>query len=90
MLAGPLWEDPFLPLPASGDGLIAQLRPTLVTPWTVARQAPLQDFPGKNTGVGCHFILQWIFPTQGLNLCLLHWQADSLPLNPLGSPSSFW
>ena len=23
--------------------------------------------PGKNTGVGCHFLLQWIFPTQGLN-----------------------
>ena len=29
------------------------------TPWTVARQAPLSwDFPGKNTGVGCHFLLQ--------------------------------
>ena len=37
-------------------------------------------FPGKNTGVGCHFLLQGeIFPTQGLNshlLCLLHWQVD--------------
>ena len=30
------------------------------------------DFPGKNTGVGCHFLLQGIFPTQRLNLCLLH------------------
>ena len=29
------------------------------------------DFPGKNTGVGCHFLLQGIFPTQGLNLSLL-------------------
>ena len=29
-----------------------------VTPWTVARQAPLSwDFPSKNTGVGCHFFL---------------------------------
>ena len=40
---------------------------------------------GKNTGVGCHFILQGIFPPQGLNPCLLHllhWQADSLPLLP--------
>jgi len=36
------------------------------------------DFPGKNTGVGCHFLLQGIFPTQGSNLCLLHWQAGSL------------
>ena len=31
--------------------------------------------PGKNTGVDCHFLLQGIFPTQGLNLSLLHcWQ----------------
>ena len=45
-------------------------------------------FPGKNTGVGIHFLLQGIFPTQGLNLCLLFWQADSLPLNHLGSPAS--
>ena len=39
----------------------------------------------QNTGVGCHFRLQGIFPTQGLNqsvLRLLHWQADSLPLEP--------
>ena len=46
-------------------------------------------FPGKNTGVGCHFLLQGIFPNQGLNpglLCLWHWQADSLPLCHLGSP----
>ena len=28
-------------------------------------------FPGKNTGVGCHFLLQGIFPTKGLNPCLL-------------------
>ena len=33
------------------------------------------DFPGKNSGVDCHFLLQGIFPTKGLNLyllCLLH------------------
>ena len=40
----------------------------------------------KNTGVGCHSLLQGIFLTQGSNLCLLHWQADSLPLSHLGSP----
>ena len=36
-----------------------------------------------NTGVGCHFLFQGIFLTQGSNLCLLcllHWQADSLSL----------
>ena len=50
------------------------------TPWTVAREAPLSMgfFPGKNTGVGCHFLLQGIFLNQGSNLGLLHllrWQA---------------
>ena len=35
----------------------------------------------KNTGVGCHFLLKGIFPTQGSNLRLLHWQVDSLPLS---------
>ena len=38
------------------------------------------DFIGKNTGVGCHFLLQGIWLNQGSNLhllCLLHWQTDS-------------
>ena len=51
----------------------------LLCPW---------NFPGKNPRVGCHFILQGIFLTQGLNLCLLslqHLQAGSLPLCYLGS-----
>ena len=46
---------------------------------------PLWDFPGNNTGVGCPFLFQRIFPTQGSNLCLLHWRADSLPLSHLVS-----
>ena len=44
------------------------------------------DSPGKNTGVGCYFLLQGIFPAQGLKLRLLHWQADSLWLSHQGSP----
>ena len=43
------------------------------------------DSPGKNTGVGCHPLLQRIFPIQGSNpllSCLLHLKADSLPLAP--------
>ena len=52
-----------------------RLQPTrLPCPW---------DSLGKSTGVGCHALLQGIFLTQGLNprlLCLLHWQAGSLPL----------
>ena len=39
--------------------------------------------PGKNAGVGCHFPLQVIFPTQGSNPHLLYRQAGSLPLAPL-------
>ena len=38
-------------------------------------------------GVGCHFLFQGIFLTQGSNPCLfhfLHWQVDSLPLVPPG------
>ena len=31
------------------------------------------DFPGKNTRMGCYFLLQGIFPTQGSSLHLLHW-----------------
>ena len=45
--------------------------------------------PGKNTGVGCRFLLQGIFLTQALNPHLLHWQADSLPLEPPGKPLRF-
>ena len=63
---------------------------SFLTPWTVAHQAPLPwDSPGKNTGVGCHFLLQGIFLMQGLNLCVLHWQVDSLPLSHHGSPLRF-
>ena len=50
------------------------------------------NFPAKNTGVGCHFLLQGIFLAQGLNpnlLHLLHRQADSLPLEPPGQPRYF-
>ena len=45
------------------------------------------DSPGKNTEVGCHFLLQGIFPTQGSNPGLLHWQAGSLLSEPLGKPT---
>ena len=38
----------------------------LVTPWTVAHQTPLWNFLGKNTGVGCHFLLQGNRPNPGI------------------------
>ena len=48
------------------------------TPWTDS----VPGSHGISTGVGCHFLLQGIFPTQTLNLNLLgllQWQADPLP-----------
>ena len=41
--------------------------------------------PGKKNGVGWHSLPQGIFPTQGSNLGLLHWQVDFLPSEPPGS-----
>ena len=43
-----------------------------VIPWTVASSSVHGDSPGKNTGVGCHALLQGIFSTQGSNPGLLH------------------
>ena len=74
------------------------------TLWTVARQAPLSwDFPGKDTRVRCHFLLQGIFPSQGSNPHLPSspaLQSESLPLSQLvksnlfssekGNPSERW
>ena len=48
----------------------------LLCPW---------DFPGKNTGVGCHFLLQGIFSTQGSNQRLLHW-SGFFTTEPHGKP----
>ena len=45
------------------------------------------DSPGKNTGVGCHALLQGIFLTQGLNPGPPALQADSLPAELPGKPS---
>ena len=62
------------------------------TPWTVPYQDPLstrilhsRDFPGKSTGVGCHFLLQGILPTQELNLGFLHWRQTLCRLSHQGS-----
>ena len=78
------WE---LPLDTITAVVSDSLRPhglwpaRLLCPW---------DSPGKNTGEGCHFLLQGIFSTRGSNphlphlLSFLHWQVDSLPLAPPG------
>ena len=47
--------------------------------WTVAHQAPLSvGFSRQEYWSGLHFLLQEIFPTQGLSPGLLHWQTDSI------------
>ena len=54
------------------------LQPTgLFRPW---------DFPDKNTGVGCHFLLQGNFPTQGSNPGLPHYRQTLYHLSHKGSP----
>ena len=70
---------------------LLQSCPTLCDLWTVAHQAPLSSVHslGKNTGVGCHALLQGIFLIQGSNLhllSLLHWEVGSLLLAPPGKP----
>ena len=50
----------------------------LLSPW---------NSPGKNTGVGCHSLLQGIFPTQGWNLVLLHCRQILYHLSCQGSQS---
>ena len=55
------------------------LQPTrLLCPW---------NSPGKNSGVGSHFLLQGIFPTQGSNPGLLNCRQISYHLSHQGSPS---
>ena len=65
---------------SSIGGLVAKLCPTLVTrllcPW---------DSPVKNTGVGCHFLLQRIFLTQEQNPCLPHCKQIAYEMNYNGS-----
>ena len=51
------------------------------------RELNILDFPGKNTGVSCHFLLQRIFPIQGKNPALPHCTQTLYCLSHQGSPS---
>ena len=68
--------------PARGSETARPSTPHGASPRLLCPRDPL----GKHTGVGCHFLLQGIFLTQGLNPQLLHQQADSLSLCHLGRP----
>ena len=58
----------------SGGGLVAESCPTLCDPMDCCLPGSFVhgDSPRKNTGVGCHFLLQGIFPNQGMYWGLLH------------------
>ena len=62
--------------------IVAKLYLTLLQPHGVqlAKLHCSWDFPGKNTGVGCCFLLHGVFLILRLNPPFLHWQVDSLPL----------
>ena len=75
---------------ASNSSCVCSVVSDSATPWSVTTRLLCPwDSPGKNTGAGCHALLQGIFPTQGSKPRLLHWQVGSLPLrllHHLGSP----
>ena len=68
--------------------LVAQLCLTLCNPMDCSPPGSSVhgDSPGKNNGVGCHVLLQGIFPTQVLNPGLLHCRWILYQLSYLGSP----
>ena len=68
--------------------LVTQSCPTLYDPvdHSLPGSSAHEDSPGKNTGVGCHFLLQGIFLTQGLNLGLLYCRQILYRLSHQGSP----
>ena len=63
---------------------VAQLCPTLCDPMDTRLLRPW-DLLGKSTGVGCHFLLQGIFSTQGSNAGLLHGRQMLYHLSHQGS-----
>ena len=68
--------------------LVTQSCPTLCNPMDSSPPGSSVhgDSPGKHTGVGCHTLLQGIFPTQEIEPRSLSLQADSLLSDPPGKP----
>ena len=61
----PLWTSIFLRV-CWGCVCVCSAAQSRPTPWVVVHQAPLSvEFSKQEYGVGCHFLLQWIFLTQG-------------------------
>ena len=70
--------------------LVTLLCPTLCVPVDCSPPGSSvhTDSPGENTGVGCHALLQEIFPTQESNPGLPALQTDSLPFETPGKPKN--
>ena len=105
-----LWRRAWLPtpvlLPGESHGQrslrsdqirsVAQSCPTACDPMGCTLLLSSWDFPGRSTGVSCHFLLQRIFPTQGSISGLLHYRQKLYHLSHQGmfspaslSPSNF-
>ena len=69
-------------------GLVAKSCPTLCDPmdYSLLGSSVHGDSPGKNTGVGCHTLLQGMPPTWGSNPGLLHCRQILYHLSLQGSP----
>ena len=72
-----------------GESEVAQSCPTLWDPMDPRLLCPW-DFLGKSTRVGCHFLLQGVFLTQGSNPGLLHCRQTLYGLSQLGSPYTWY
>ena len=73
-----------------GIGLVAKSCPTLRPHGLPARLLCPWDSPGKNPGVGCHSLLQGIFPTQELNPGLLHCRQILYQLSYVVNGDTSW
>ena len=84
-----IWSLTILPLTWRVVVFVAMSCPTLCDPTHCS--LPGSSLHGisqpRILGWVCHFLFQEIFPTSGSNLCLLHWQADPLPLSYHESPT---
>ncbi|CAI9180095.1 unnamed protein product [Rangifer tarandus platyrhynchus] len=77
-----------LPFPPPGDLPDPRIEPRSPGLQADSLAAEPQGKP-RSPGVGCHFLLQRLFPSQGSSPRLLHWQADSLPSEPPGQPDRY-
>ena len=83
------WVVSFSGIELYGGGLVAKSWPTLLTPWTVACQAPLlMRFSKQEYWSGSPFPSLGDLPNRGIKPRSPALQADSLPAMPQGKPKN--